>query len=108
MTWKKGQSGNPAGRKSAIHESTAKGQAIKHANKAFKALVDVLKDPKAPHAARVSAASSLLDRAYGKAPQDLTVRGSIEQQIINLVKGLDTLDRDKVQENQGDSPPTTH
>jgi hypothetical protein len=40
-------------------------------------------------ASRVSAASQILDRAYGKAPQDVNVRGSIETHIIALLKAID-------------------
>ncbi len=48
-----------------------------------------MKDEKAPHNARVSAAKELLDRAYGKAPQDVNVRGSVETHIIALLKAID-------------------
>ena len=100
--WVKGQSGNPKGRKTAMVERTAKEQAIKHARLAFKTFVDVLKDENAPHSAKVSAANGILDRAYGKAPQDVTVKGQIEQHIIQLIQGLDVIAE---QQEQADSKP---
>lgn len=45
--------------------------ARKHAEKAVKALVDILDDEDAPAAARVSAANSILDRGYGKPSQPI-------------------------------------
>ena len=87
--WVKGQSGNPRGRKATPVERSIKALAERHTNRARKALTDVLKDGDAPHAARVAAARELLDRAYGKAPADVTVRGKVESHIIDLVRGLD-------------------
>ena len=90
--WVKGQSGNPAGRLSAKerckrHDIMRLAQ--EHTVAAITALVDVLKDGKAPHSARVQAAGLLLDRGYGKAPQDVRVRGEIEGHILHLVMALD-------------------
>ncbi len=70
---------------------TVKEAAIKYAPVCFTALGEIVQDRKAPHSARVSAASTLLDRAYGRAPQDVTVRGQIEQHIIQLIQGLDQM-----------------
>lgn len=100
-SWKKGQSGNPLGasvtkrrQRSEVVQRTAKQQAEKHARKAFKFLVGCMQNDEAPMASRVSAAAQILDRAYGKAPQDVNVRGSVEHHIISLLKAID---------NQGDS-----
>ena len=48
--------------------------AREYTDKALKTLVDVMEAAEAPHAARVSAANSVLDRAFGKpgASVDLT------------------------------------
>ena len=96
-SWKPGQSGNPLGAavrkrvpRSEVLGRTAKQQAEKHARKAFKLLAQCVQDREAPMASRVKAASEILDRAYGKAPQDVTVRGTIETHIIALLKDLDT------------------
>jgi hypothetical protein len=39
--------------------------------------VAIMKDERAPHAARVSAANSLLDRGYGKPPQSVDVTTNV-------------------------------
>ena len=108
MTWKKGQSGNPKGRPPAMLAKTAKEHAIKQADKAFKALREIVTDKNAPHAARVSAASTILDRAYGKAPQDVTIKGQLEQQIIQLIQGLDEQPKPSVQSSEQADQATKH
>ncbi|MGD9725273.1 MAG: hypothetical protein AB7R40_23510 [Nitrospiraceae bacterium] len=40
-----------------------------HTESALKTLAGIMNEPDAPHAARVSAANSLLDRGWGKAAQ---------------------------------------
>ncbi len=74
MPWIKGQSGNPSGRalKRLPDGRTIKEAAIEHAENALKTLADIAKDEKASDAARVSAANSLLDRAFGKPTQPLS------------------------------------
>lgn len=68
---------------------TAKEQAERHVRKAFKLLSDCVADENAPMASRVSAANAILERAYGRAPQDVTIKGNIEHHIIKLIQGLD-------------------
>jgi hypothetical protein len=46
-----------------------------HTAMALKTLVAIAKQPKAPPAARVSAAQALLDRGWGKAAQPVTGEG---------------------------------
>lgn len=57
-----------------------------HAAKALKVLVDVANSAKAPPAARVSAATAILDRGYGKPRQavelDGTFTGSFTVQYV--------------------------
>jgi len=86
--FKKGQSGNPGGRPKVVAE--VRELAREHTQDAIKTLVDIMGDDKAHHSARVAAAKELLDRGYGRAPQDLTVRGGIERHIIDLIQGLDS------------------
>jgi len=43
-----------------------------HTVSAINVLAGVMNEPEAPHAARVAAANSLLDRGWGKAPQAIT------------------------------------
>lgn len=62
--FQKGQSGNPAGRPPILADIREKARA--HAAEAFQALLDVAMDTKAPPSARVSAASEILSRGYGK------------------------------------------
>ena len=47
-----------------------------YTNDAVRTLVEIMKDQTAPHAARVSASNSVLDRAWGKAPQSLQHTGA--------------------------------
>jgi hypothetical protein len=80
-SWKKGQSGNPGGRsKSTVKitredgtevELTITELAREHSPTAIQTLVDIMKSATSPAAARVSAANSILERAFGKVPQML-------------------------------------
>ena len=70
--FKKGQSGNPGGRPAVIAEIQQ--LARKHTSEAIDTLTAIMKDISASPAARVSAASVLLDRAGGKAPQFIDAR----------------------------------
>ena len=59
-----GQSGNPAGVPKELVQVRA--WAREHSEAAIRALAAIMVDPKAPAAARVSAAVAILDRAWGK------------------------------------------
>lgn len=85
--WKPGQSGNPNGRPKIVKEIQE--LAREHTADALNALVAVVKNPKSPPAARVSAAEALLDRGYGRAPQSLTldVRNDITRFLASLGMG---------------------
>jgi hypothetical protein len=92
--FKKGQSGNPGGRKPIPPEIKEMARAL--TEDALKALGSIVKDKKAPHTARVSAAVALLDRGYGKPTQhieahvDLIDRLSLTEQEA-LASALATL-----------------
>lgn len=62
-----------------------------HAEAAMKTLVDIAMDRAAPHAARVSAATAILDRGYGKPAQAMTVGNPdgtpMGPSIIQIVPG---------------------
>lgn len=75
-SFKPGQSGNPGGRPKRPETIEArkviadvKALARESTKEAMEALVEVVKDVKAPPSARVSAASVILDRGWGKATQ---------------------------------------
>src|SRR5262249_57144551 len=65
--FQKGQSGNPGGRPKEIAE--VKELARQHTPAAIEVLASIMHNTKASDAARVSAASALLDRGYGKPQQ---------------------------------------
>lgn len=65
--FKKGQSGNPGGRPKTVGHVRELAQA--QTEIAVGTLVEIAKSKKAPPAARVSAATALLDRGYGKPSQ---------------------------------------
>jgi len=65
--FKRGQSGNPAGR--AKENPELKALAREHTADAIKTLVEIMRSSRTPAVARVSAANALLDRGWGKATQ---------------------------------------
>lgn len=56
-----------------------------HAQDALLTLVAIARDGQAPAAARVSAASAILDRGYGKPPQSLEHTGRDGEQLMPSV-----------------------
>ena len=91
MPFKKGQSGNPAGRKPGIpNKATAdiKALAQVHGSKAIAVLVKIMNDLSEPSAVRTTAAKELLDRGYGKAKQEVNVQpGDGWAEIFEAVDG---------------------
>ena len=73
MPFVKGKSGNPGGRPKALKD--VENLARKHSSTAIQTLADICMDGDAPPAARVSASSALLDRGWGKPPQQNIVTG---------------------------------
>lgn len=83
MPFAPGQSGNPGGRPSIVKEIQELARAKSPA--ALNTLVAIHEDVAAPAAARVAAANSILDRAFGKAPQAVTGEGG-EGPVLASIK----------------------
>lgn len=100
--FKKGQSGNPLGRPKAA--LAVRDLAREHTEGALKTLVDIAYNPKSPAAARVQAASAILDRGWGKpiqSSQSVTATVSYQDFLMGLVSpeekrelGITTEDED--------------
>lgn len=54
-----------------------------HTAQALKTLVGIMGQAKAPAAARVAAANSILDRGWGKSPQIMTVRNASARELAD-------------------------
>jgi hypothetical protein len=78
-----GKSGNPGGRPKIVGE--VQELARSHATAAIETLAEIMQNEKAPCAARVAAASAILDRGYGKPPQAVEHSGD---GVIQVVTGI--------------------
>lgn len=63
--------------------------ARKHTAQAIKTLAGIMSQPKAPAAARVSAASAILDRGWGKPPQALDLTHDVSDTLAELMREID-------------------
>ena len=68
--FQKGQSGNPGGRPKVLGD--VQELARQRSPEAINTLVTIMQNEKAPPAAKVVAANSLLDRGYGKPTQPIS------------------------------------
>lgn len=87
MPFAKGKSGNPQGRPKTL---TADGRALsdiarEHTEVAVGTLVSVMREGESD-AARVSAANSLLDRAWGRPKQEIDVDLNVKSEILQAIE----------------------
>lgn len=74
----KGASGNPGGRPRVV--MAVRDQAQQHGEEAISVLASIMRDCEAPPSARISAASEILNRGYGR-PVDQKAMVVMSQQI---------------------------
>jgi hypothetical protein len=79
--WEKGQSGNPGGRPREIAE--VRDLAREHTPEAINTLAEIMNNKDSKDAARVSAASALLDRGYGRPAQALALEVKTKRQELS-------------------------
>ena len=80
-SFRPGQSGNPNGRPRVLAD--VQNAAREHSADAIKTLSDIMNNPKAPAAARISAACALLDRGYGKALQTVDANNTNVNYVVS-------------------------
>lgn len=87
MAFVKGQSGNPGGKSKVLVDGrTLTDLARDHTEKAVTALVGVLESAEASDAAKVSAATALLDRGWGRPKQDLGIEMKPDEATASLLE----------------------
>ena len=68
-----------AGRKPGVPNKAPQGlklYAQQYTERAVKTLVEIMDDPRAPHAARAAASTAILDRGHGRPAQQVEVGGT--------------------------------
>jgi len=87
MAFKPGQSGNPSGRpKITLPDGRSlKDIAREHTEDAVKTLIDVMGDVTAPPPARVSAASAILDRGWGRPTQEIEAGDNLAIMLADVI-----------------------
>jgi len=87
MPFKPGQSGNPGGKSKVLVDGrTLTDLARDHTAKAVDALVKVLDNAEASDAAKVSAATAILDRGWGRPKQDLGIEMKPDEATAALLE----------------------
>ncbi|WP_419816144.1 hypothetical protein [Glacieibacterium sp.] len=87
MAFVKGQSGNPSGKAKAVLPDgrTLSELARELTIEALDVAAVIMRDPAAPHAARASVVSMILDRGWGRPAQSLTLSGDAENPLHTRV-----------------------
>lgn len=109
MTFKSGQDksgGRVAGTPNKATQLSRQ-LALPFVDEAMQALVDVLRDQEAPHAARISAANSILDRAFGKPRQEVEHAGDAQPLQI-MIKHFSADAANCVEPTELDEQPRQH
>jgi hypothetical protein len=88
MPFQKGQSGNPGGKSKVVlpDGKTLTDLARDHTAKAVEALVKVIDSSEASDAAKVSAATAILDRGWGRPRQDLGIEMKSDETAASLLE----------------------
>lgn len=118
-SFKPGKSGNPTGKAKNPEKiisqkvlADVKLLAKQAGEEAIAALKEVMADKKSPPAARVAAATSILDRGYGKPSQTIDANVSLLDKMTDaeqraLLSVFDAIEGDEAQDSGGASG-TTH
>jgi len=85
--FQKGQSGNPGGRPKVLGD--VQELARQYTAEAIETLRDIMRDKRAPPAARSLAANALLDRGYGRPPQ--TVNANVASRPVREMSDAELL-----------------
>jgi hypothetical protein len=99
--FQKGQSGNPGGRPKVLGE--VQELARQYTAEALETLRDIMRDKKAPPAARALASNSILDRAYGRPPQ--TVNANVTSRPVRDMSDAELL---AIAASEAEEAPTQH
>ena len=91
----KGQSGNPGGRPRVI--LAVRDQAQQHGEEAISVLASIMRNCEAPPSARITAASEILNRGYGR-PVDQKAMVVMSQQIDRTLLPREMTTRDIIDE----------
>jgi hypothetical protein len=88
MPFQKGQSGNPGGKSKVVlpDGKTLTDLARDHTAKAVEALVAVIDNAEASDAAKVSAATAILDRGWGRPKQDLGIEMKSDEAAASMLE----------------------
>ena len=101
--FQKGQSGNPGGRPKSTRSleerriiNDVRLAAKQYTPEALKVLDEIMRDKKAPKAARIMAANSLLDRGHGKPSQSIDVNSETPLTFMQVVEMSLAVPREQV------------